>query len=132
MPTNLNVNLDTSISPASLDVIDMNGLNEFNPSPMAYVITWTLSGNASGGVFVPLTNSSPGFAWVGTPPSISIFSPPAINAAGNAISITDLNDTATSKGIWVYVLRATIGGVLYQTIETTPKSTTTSPWVRNK
>jgi hypothetical protein len=131
MPTNLNVDLDTSITPSSLDVIDLNGLNVFSQSQTAHTITWTLSGNASTGEFVSLTNPEPGFAWVGTAPPSGIFSGPTLNANGNVITITDLNNAASTRGTWVYILRATIGGVQYQTIDTTPKGTTTNPWIRN-
>ena len=131
MPNNLNVTLNTSNPPTSLDVVDLNGLNVINESSVAQTITWTLSGNASAGTFVPLTNASPGFAWLGTVPPSPIFSGPTLNAAGNVLSITDLNNAPSTKGTWIYILRATVGGVVYQTIGTTPRGTTTNPWVRN-
>ena len=131
MPTNLNVNLDTNIAPASLDVVDLNGLNVFSESPIAHVITWTLSGNAAQGTFAPLIDPEPGFAWIGTPPPSTIFSSPTLNSAGNVITITDLNDAASTRGMWVYILRATIGGVSYHTISNSPRGTTTNPWIKN-
>ena len=131
MPNNLHVALDQSAQPWVLDVDQQGNANHVGQSPNAQTITWQLTGNAASGSFVPLTDSAPGFAWVGTPPPSGIFGSPTLSPNGNQVTITDLNNSANTMGTYYYILRATIGGTVYSTIAASIAATTTSPWIKN-
>lgn len=132
MPNNLHVTLDKSTTPWSLDVDQQGNANHVNQSPSAQTITWQLTGNAASGSFVALNDPAPGFAWVGAAPPAGIFGSPALSANGNQLTISDLNNSASTAGSWTYILRTTIGGTIYSTIATSLGGTTTNPWIKNK
>jgi hypothetical protein len=131
MPHNLNVKLDTSTTPPYLDIDQSNGANHVSRSPNAQTITWQLTGNAASGSFNTQSDPEPGFAWVGTPPPAGIFGSPVLQANGNQLTMSDLNNSASTAGDWIYQLSATIGGVVYQSNKTSLTETTTNPSIKN-
>ncbi|MHB1617602.1 MAG: hypothetical protein ACYCOY_07980 [Metallibacterium sp.] len=132
MPNNLHVSLDKSTTPWSLDVDQQGNANHVSRSPSTQTVTWQLIGNAASGSFVALSDPNPGFAWVGTAPAAGIFGTPTPSANGNQMTISDLNNSASTAGTWTYLLRATIGGTVYSTIAASLGATTTNPTIKNK
>lgn len=131
MPNNLNVTLDTSTSPSSVDVDQHGKGNEVSNSPNAQTIVWHLTGNAASGSFVALDDPAPGFAWISAPPE-GIFSPPSRSPNGNQLTISDVNNSSGTAGSWTYVLRVNVGGTVYSTKTISLKATTTNPVIVNK
>jgi hypothetical protein len=131
MSNNLHVTLDQSASPSSLDVDQQGNANHVGQSPNAQVIIWQLTGNAAAGSFLALTDPTRGFAWVPPAPSPGIFSNPTLSPNGNQLTVTDLNNSTNTTGTYYYVLRATIGGQVYSTINTSIAATTTNPCIKN-
>lgn len=127
---NLKVTLDESTTPPYLDIDEKNNANHVSRSPNAQTITWQLSGNAASGSFNAQGIPQPGFTWVNPPPA-GIFGPPTLSQNGNEITMTDLNNSASTAGNWIYQLSATIGGVVYQSNKTSIKGTTTDPTIKN-
>ncbi|WP_234411292.1 hypothetical protein [Rhodanobacter thiooxydans] len=133
MPNNLQVALDKSTTPWCLDIDQQNNANHVARSPNAQTITWQLTGDAAAGSFNAQSNTEPGFAWVGTAPPDGIFGTPSVS--GNQITMSDLNNSASTTGTWTYQLSATIGGVVYQSNKTSLTQTTTnqsSPTTTNR
>jgi hypothetical protein len=124
MPNNLHVTLDESKTPWVVDVDQQGNANHVSRNPNAQTITWQLTGNAASGSIVS-------FAWIGTAPPSTIFGPPTISGNGNQLSITDLNNSASTTGSWTYQLTIRVGGTDYSTIATLPTATTTNPWIKN-
>jgi hypothetical protein len=131
MPNNLHVTLDKTTTPWSLDVDQQGNANHVNRSASTQTITWQLTGNAASGSFVSLGNPNPGFAWLGTAPPAGIFGNPVPSANGNQMTISDLNNSASTAGSWPYILRATIGGTVYSTISASPRASNTTPTIKN-
>jgi len=131
MPNNLDVTLDKSTTPWCLDIDQKNNANHVSRSPNAQTITWQLTGNAAAGSFNAQTDPEPGFAWVSTPPPDGIFGPPVLQANGNQLTMSDLNNSASTTGDWVYQLSATIGNVVYQSKKTSITGQTTDPTIKN-
>jgi len=131
MPNNLDVTLDNNTSPPGLDIDQKNNANHVSRSPSAQTITWQLIGNAASGSFNTQTDQKPGFAWVGTPPPAGIFGDPVRSQNGNEITMSDLNNSASTSGQWIYQLSATIGGQVYQSGATSITATTTNPMIKN-
>lgn len=128
MPNNLQVTLDKSTTPWCLDIDQQNNANHVGQSPNAQTITWQLTGDAASGSFNAQGNPKRGFAW-GTAPPDNIFGAPSVN--GNQITMSDLNNSASTAGTWVYQLSATIGGVVYQSNKTSLTQATTDPTIKN-
>lgn len=130
MPNILDVTLDKSTTPWSLDIDQKNNANHVSRSPNAQTITWRLTGNAAAGSFNKQTDPKPGFAWVNPPPD-GIFGPPVLQANDNQLTMSDLNNSASTTGEWIYQLSATIGGVVYQSNKTSITGQTTDPTIKN-
>lgn len=127
MPNNLHVSL-TSTTPPMVDVDQTGSPNHVNQSPNSQTITWQLVGNAARGIFVDfhfLPNQSPD-------PS-TIFGQPLISPNGNQLSITDLNNSASTVGNWVYSMSINVGGIVYSTksILPNPTAVSTNPTIKN-
>jgi len=131
MPNNLHVTLDTSTTPPCLDIDQSNGANHVNRSPNAQTITWQLTGNAASGSFNAQNAAKPGFAWVNPAPPAGIFGPPTLSQNGNEITMTDLNNSASTAGEWIYQLSATIDCVVYQSNKTSLTQQITDPTIKN-
>ncbi len=132
MPNNLQVTLDQSTTPWCVDIDQSGNANHVSQSPNAQTITWQLTGNAASGSFVALTDPDPGFAWVGTAPPSGIFGSATLSANGNQLTISDLNNSASTQGTWTYILRVNVGGVVYQSKTTSLAATTSNPTIVNK
>ncbi|MGB5939718.1 MAG: hypothetical protein WBG81_09825 [Rhodanobacter sp.] len=131
MPNLLKVTLDNSTSPPSLDIDQKDNANHVSRGPNAQTITWQLNGNAASGSFNAQNAAKPGFAWVDPPPPAGIFGSPTLSSNGNEITMSDLNNSASTAGDWVYQLSATIGGVVYQSNKTSLTETNTNPSIKN-
>lgn len=131
MPNTLNVTLDKTTTPWSVDIDQHGKANEVNQSPNSQTITWQLTGNAASGSFVSLSDPNPGFSWVSAPPA-GIFGIPTLSGNGNQLSISDLNNSNTTVGNWTYLLRVNVGGVVYQSNTTSITETSTNPIIINK
>jgi hypothetical protein len=131
MPNNLNVTLNQSKTPWTVDVDQKGNDNEVSQGPNAQTITWQLTGNAASGSFVSLSDPNPGFAWISAPPP-GVFSSPSLSANGNQLTITDTNNSANTAGTWTYVLRVNVNGTVYSTQTLSIEATDTNPWIKNK
>lgn len=131
MPNLLKVALDNSTSPPSLDIDQKDNANHVSRGPNAQTITWQLNGNAAAGSFNAQNAAKPGFAWVDPAPPAGIFGSPTLSSNGNEITMSDLNNSASTAGDWVYQLSATIGGVVYQSNKTSLTETNTNPSIKN-
>ena len=67
MTNNINVTLETSVTPHELKVHD-HGHVRIDKKPGAQLISWNLTGNLAQGSFLPICGNSPGFEWVSDPP----------------------------------------------------------------
>jgi hypothetical protein len=129
MPNNLRVTLDESTTPWCLDIDQSNGANHVSRSPNAQTITWQLT--EASGSFNTQDDPKPGFAWVDPPPPAGIFGPPVLQANGNQLTMSDLNNGAGTTGDWIYQLSATIDNVVYQSNKTSITGQTTNPSIKN-
>lgn len=132
MPNNLNVTLVPTTTPTAADVDQQGKANEVSRSPSQQTITWQLTGNAASGSFVALDDPSPGFAWVSPAPPTGIFGTPDLSGNGNQLTITVLNNSASTVGTWIYVIRVKVGGTVYSTTSSLLTGTTTNPTIINK
>jgi hypothetical protein len=124
MPNDLQVSLDESTSPWSVDVDQQGDANHVNRSPNTQTITWHLTGNAASGSIIF-------FAWLGTPPPASIFGSPTITNGGNQLSLADTNPNASTAGTWAYQLTIRVGGNDYSSVGFLPTGTATTPTIKN-
>ena len=132
MTNNINVKLDTSVTPNALDVQD-HGHIHVDKHSKAQTITWNLTGQLNQGAFVPMTDSPPGFQWIGTAPPAGIFGTPTIGSNGNSLSITDNHGGSGTDGKWTYQLRVDYQGTIYETIATVPgQDTIKDPVIINR
>ncbi len=133
MANNINVTLDTSVTPNVLKVHD-HGHIHIDKKPGAQTISWNLTGNLAGGEFVPMDAAEPGFAWVSDPPPCAdIFGEPQVGANGNSLDIVDNHVNDDSDGTWIYRLRVSLGGTVYQTTAGTGITTTShNPVIINR
>ncbi len=131
MPNLLKVTLDNSTSPPSLDIDQKDNANHVSRGPNAQTITWQLSGNAASGSVYAQDAAEPGFAWVDPAPPAGIFGSPTLSSNGNEITMSDLNNSASTTGTWIYQLSATIGGTVYQSKKTSITGQTTNPTIKN-
>lgn len=132
MSNNINVSLDTSVTPNALDVHD-HGHIRVRKQPGAQTITWNLTGQIAQGCFVPMTDEPPGFQWIPQVPPAGIFGVPTIGQSGNSLSITDTHADDETNGVWVYQLRVKYQGTVYATTATIDvKATMKDPIIINR
>lgn len=78
-----------------------------------HTITWTLTGNASGGEFCAEDDpDSPGFSWLVRTPSDKVFRNLRYEGR-NKISIDNYHSDKSSEGVWHYQLFARFGDKVY-------------------
>lgn len=116
MANNINVTLDTSVTPNVLDVND-KGNNKVDHNTKPQTISWNLTGNLAQGQFVPMCDPEPGFEWLAPVPPDGIFGTPTIGANGNSLDLVDNHADATSNGTWAYRLRVSLGDAVYETTD---------------
>ena len=132
MPNNLKVTLDKSTNPWCLDIDQKDNANHVSQGPNAQTITWQLNGQAASGSFDSQGSAEPGFAWVSNPaPPAGIFGDPVLCSNNNEMTMSDLNNSASTAGDWIYQLSATIDGVVYQSKKTSTTATNTNPTIKN-
>jgi hypothetical protein len=132
MPNTLKVTLDQSTNPWCLDIDQNDNANHVARGPNAQTITWQLNGQAASGSFNAQGGSQPGFAWVSNPaPPAGIFGDPALGPNNNEMTMSDLNNSSSTTGDWVYQLSATIGGAVYQSNKTSTTAQNTNPTIKN-
>ena len=133
MTNNINVTLDTSVTPNVLNVHD-HGRIHVDKKPGAQTISWNLTGNLARGEFVAMSASEPGFEWVSNPPPADdIFGTPQVCSNGNSLQLVDNHATADSDGTWIYRLRVSLGDTVYQTTAGTGITTTShNPVIINR
>lgn len=115
MTNNINVTLDTSVTPNVLNVDDKGGIKiPKNANPQT--ISWNLTGNLARGEFASLSGNAPGFEWVSNPPPApGVFGQPQIGSNGNSLTVVDHHPDSNSNGTWIYRLRVLLDGTVYQT-----------------
>lgn len=133
MANNINVTLDTSVTPNVLNVDD-KGHIKIKKDAKAQTISWNLTGNLAQGEFVSMCGNAPGFEWVSDPPpGADIFGEPQVGANGNSLDLVDNHPGDDSKGTWIYRLRVVLGGTVYQTTASTGiTSTSNNPIIINE
>ena len=103
MTNNINVTLDTSVTPHELKVHD-HGHVRIDKKPGAQLISWNLTGNLAQGSFLPICgNSPPG----------GIFGEPQVFA--KSLTLVDIHPDGGSDGAWIYRLRVCLDGTVYST-----------------
>lgn len=132
MTNNINVTLDTSVTPNVLN-IDDNGSTNVSKNPNPQTISWNLTGNLAQGEFVSMSATEPGFEWVSSPaPAAGIFGTPQIGANGNSLDLVDNHTNDDSDGSWIYRLRVSLNGCVYATTASTGiTSTSNNPIIIN-
>jgi len=131
MANNINVTLDTSVTPNVLDVDD-KGHIKIKKDAKAQTISWNLTGNLAQGEFVSMSAAEPGFEWVPPVPGAGIFGTPQIGANGNSLDLVDNHTSEDSDGSWIYRLRVSLNGCVYTTTASTGiTSTSNNPIIIN-
>lgn len=132
MTNNINVNLDTSVTPHVLNVDDKGGI-KISKNAKPQTISWNLTGNLAKAEFVSLCGNSPGFEWVSDPPpATGVFSQPQIGSNGNSLNVVDNHPNSHSTGTWIYRLRVLLDGTVYQTTsQVSITSTSKNPIIIN-
>jgi hypothetical protein len=130
MANNINVSLDTSVTPYRLSVTDNGGQNQVGQSPNPQTITWNLTGVLTQGNFVSMSATEPGFEWKQAPPA-GVFGNAVVGSNGNSMSITDTHPNSQSNGQWIYMLRVSYNGTVYSTIADLLTGTSTNPIIIN-
>ncbi|MHA6205281.1 hypothetical protein ACXU4B_12720 [Dyella soli] len=123
MPNTLNVSLDENTTPWTVDIDQKNNANHVGQNGAAQTITWQLHGNAASGNIIS-------FNWLTAPPS-GIFTTPSISSNGNSMTMSDLNNSASTAGDWIYQLTIEVGGNNYSTTASTTTGTTNNPSIKN-
>ena len=132
MANNMNVTLDTNVTPNVLDIDDSGNANQVSQNPNPQTINWHLTGNLAQGSFLAMTNNPPGFSWISNP-APTCFGTPTVGANGNSLSITDSHSSSTTNGSWTYMLRVNLNGTIYTTTAATGITATSgSPIIINK
>lgn len=134
MAIELHVTLDTTKTPPLLDVDQENNSNHVGQSPNAQTIIWKLVGNAALGTFnSPTDPNNPGFTWAGNGPNQNqtIFGPAQLADNSRELTMTDLNNSQSTTGTWIYQLQAHINGTNYYSEMTSITGTTTDPCIKN-
>ena len=130
MPDILHVTLDTNTEPTSVDIDQTGNANVISRGANRQSITWQVVGNAATGSFVSMSDPEPGFEWVDAPPA-GIFGDPTLSSNGKQLTLTDLHTGDETAGIWTYIVRIKVGGVVYKSRTTTLERLSTNPWIRN-
>lgn len=132
MTNNINVILDTSVTPHVLKVKD-HGSIRIGKHTRPQTISWNLSGNLAQGQFVPMDAAEPGFEWESDPPpAAGIFGTPQVGANGNSLDLVDNHSSSASDGTWIYRLRVSLGDVVYSTTASTgPSNISNNPIIIN-
>ena len=132
MTNNINVTLDTSVTPNVLHIHD-KGNTKIHKNSNPQTISWNLTGNLAQAEFVSMCGNAPGFEWVSDPPpAAGIFDEPQIGANGNSLNLVDNHPSDSSKGTWIYRLRVVLDGTVYQTTASTGvTSTSNNPIIIN-
>lgn len=132
MPNILQVTLDKTTTPWTVDINESGNANHVSQSPNAQTITWQLSGNAATGSFGAVNDPThPAFAWIGTAPPSGIFGTPTLSANGNTLTMTDLNNSTSTQGTWIYKLWIQVGGTYYSSLATSIRANNTDPTIKN-
>jgi hypothetical protein len=119
MTNNINVTLDTSVTPNALKVHD-HGHIRIDKKKNPQTITWNLSGNLAQGMFVSMGATEPGFEWISDPsPASGIFGTPQVGSNGNSLQLVDNHANDDSDGTWTYRLRVSLNGTVYETTSST-------------
>ena len=118
--------LDQSTTPWSVDIDQHGNANQVSRSANSQTITWLLEGNAATGSFVS-------FQWItNPPPSNSIFGPFTPGQNNKQATMSDLNNSDSSAGTWIYKLTIDVGGTQYSTIAAlSPRAVNTNPTIKN-
>lgn len=126
MANDLKVTLNESTTPWTVDIDQKDNANHVARNANAQTITWQLNGNAATGIFVS-------FAWVGTPPPSGIFSSPLISPNGKEMTISDLNNTSSTTGEWLYQIGVQLvtNGPVYYSGYVPIAGTATNPSIKN-
>lgn len=129
MANDLKVTLDKNTTPWLVDIDQKDGANQVARSAQSQTITWQLNGNAASGTIVS-------FVWVNNPPGVNpppsgIFGTPLIAQNGNSMTMSDLNNSTTTTGDWLYILTINVGGQNYQSGQTSITGTATNPTIKN-
>lgn len=125
MPNPLKVTLTTT-TPISVDIDQNNGANHVDRNPNRQTISWQLEGHAATGSFVDFH-----FLPNQTPDPSSIFGPPDYGPNNKSLSITDLNNSSSTTGTWIYFLQINVGGQNYSTTSSTPSGVANNPTIKN-
>ena len=104
----LKVSLIQALSGWCVFVDESGYANHVKRNPKPQTITWKLSGNAYKGTFVA-------FAWLDKPKPPSPFGPAQPTPKKKHLKMSDLNDSADTKGTWRYTLTIEVGGTKYFT-----------------
>jgi hypothetical protein len=132
MSNNINVTLDTSMTPPVLSVHDHGGIHVDKHSK-PQTISWNLTGNLAQGAFVAMDQPQPGFQWVGDPPADGIFGTSQVGANGNSLDLVDDHSHHDTDGTWIYQLRVELDGTVYSTVACIgPGETKTNPVIINR
>lgn len=123
MANDLSVTLDKSKTPWLVDIDQKNGANQVARSNQSQTITWQLTGDAASGNIT-------GFSWL-QQPNAGIFEDPVIATNGNTMTMSDLNNSASTTGDWTYQLTIEVGGQSYQSAATSLTDTSTNPTIKN-
>lgn len=127
MPNNLSVTLDKSTTPWSVDVDQHGNPNWVSRNSNSQTITWELQGDAATGSFVC-------FQWISNPPpNATIFGSFTVGQNGKQATMSDLNDSDSTAGTWIYQLTIDVGGNNYSTIAALgPRAVNTNPSIKNQ
>ncbi|HEY8011271.1 MAG TPA: hypothetical protein VIE67_09760 [Rudaea sp.] len=104
----LKVTLVQTSSGWYVDVNESGDANHVKHGANTQTITWKLSGNAYKGSFVS-------FVWLPNPKPPSPFGPALPTPKKKHLKMSDLNDSAGTKGTWRYKLTIDVGGTKYFT-----------------
>jgi hypothetical protein len=112
----LNVSLDQSTTPWTVNVEDGSGQNEVLQSTAIQMIIWQLIGAATPGAFPADPNHA--IRWpFGLPGggNFGQFGGPIVSAAGDQLMLPVLNDKKHAPKAWIYELTVVFNGVEYHT-----------------
>ncbi|RAO75711.1 hypothetical protein [Dyella jiangningensis] len=131
MANDLAVTLNESTNPWLVDVDQKNNANHVARSNQTQTITWQLNGNAASGKIVSCN-------WVNNPPATNpppagIFGPFVIAPNGKSMTITDLNNSTSTTGDWIYQISVQLvdNGPIYQSGYVSITGTATNPTIKN-
>jgi len=124
MPNFLNVSLDKTTTPWSVDIDQTGNANHVARNAAAQTITWQLVGNAATGSYVS-------FQWQAPVPPNAIFGPFTPDPNNNRrATMSDLNSSQATSGSWIYKLTIEVDGVEYSVIISLV-DTNTNPSIKN-